>query len=110
MFFDKEQWPVIGDDEPITCAGVIHNVVLVCPRAGAKYKVCIRVPSGLFSFIKEVLKLKPEDLKTHPVKLFLEEDAPGEWCFVIGTLAMPEALALWPYKGLPQWAVRGRCL
>lgn len=110
MFFDKEQWSVIGDALPQVCCGVIDNTVLVCPYVGAKYKVCIRVPSGMFSFIKDVLKLDANSLKTHPVKFFLEEESPGEWCFIIGTLAMSEALALWPYRGLPSWAVKGRCL
>lgn len=110
MYFDKEQWDVIGSDVPETSLGIIDNVVLVCPRVGSKYKVCIRVPSGMFSFVKTVLKISKEDLKKRPVKFFLEEDGTGQWYFTLATLAYHTAIDLWPYKGIPNWAVRGRCL
>lgn len=110
MYFDKEQWAIIGDSVPATYFGVIGNTVLVCPRVGAKYRVCIRVPSRMFSFIKEALKLDADKLKNKQIRFYLEEDLPGEWALVLATLALTVAIDLWPYKGLPNWAVRSRCL
>lgn len=110
MYFDKEQWSVIGDDAPIVCAGAVSSTVLVSPRVGSRYKVCIRVPSGLFSFLRKPLNVDANKLKNKPVRFYLEEDFPGEWTFILSTLALPVAIELWPYKGLPNWAERSRCL
>lgn len=110
MFFDTEQWPVHAGEGPGLLLGVVDNRVLVCPRVGKKYKVCIRVPSGFFSFMNDALKLQPEAVKSHPVKFYLEEEHDRSWCLIMGTLAMPSALALWSYRSLPAWAQRTRCL
>ena len=110
MIFDKEQWEIIGAEKPEKVLGIADNVVLVNPRVGSRYKVCIRVPSGMFSYAKRGLKLSAEDLKHRPLKFFLDEDGNGLWYFTLSTLAMSYSIDLWPYTKLPGWAVRDRCL
>jgi len=110
MYFDKEQWPVLGDDLPQLCMGVINNTVQVVPQKDSVYKVCIRVPSGLFSFSESTLLLSPAELRRKPGSFYLEEVSHELWMFTFTTMALPEPVDLWSYKGLPIWGIRGRCL
>ncbi len=107
--FDKEQWPIIGDDEPGVLLDVVSNVVAVHPERKAAYSVCVRVPSGFFSYMRDVLKLDEDTAKARPVTFFLEE-SDRLWYLGIRYSVTEEVLDLWSYKDLPAWASKVRCL
>ena len=107
--FDKEQWQIIGDDRREVLLGVVSNTVFVYPAYGKPYSVCIRVPSGFFSYMRDVLKLGEEEAKARPVAFFLEEHA-GLWYLGIKYGSPSCTIDLWSYKKMPTWAHRLRCL
>lgn len=101
--FDKEQWLIMGDSEAREYFGVVSNTVSVAPRRGKPYLTYIRVPSGFFSFMRDVLKITVESAKLHPVRFFLEEEGDG-WFLCIEYGEVPTVFDLWKYKSVPGWA------
>lgn len=98
--FDKEQWVVIADTEERKYADVISNAVYVAPERGREYVVHIRVPSGLFTYLKEVMKISEEDMREYPLSFYLQEDN-EVWYF--GTEQRNISIDLWRYRSLPAW-------
>lgn len=100
--FDKEQWRVAKDVEERVYADCLPNRVEVIPARGKQYAAYVQVPSDLFKYLKEVVKVDREALQKGKPFLYLIYDT-GVWVF--GIQIGDEAIDLWPYKDLPAWAM-----
>lgn len=110
MIFEKEEWTMVADDDPRTLLDAVSNVVDVVPRRASAYRVCARVPSAFFPFMRDVLKVRREEALEKPVSFLLEEVDSDRWIFAADCKNGTGVVDLWFYKDLPYWAGRHRCL
>ena len=104
--FDREEWHIAKDTEQRMYCDVVDNTVDVMPERKTAYSVFIKVPSDLFSYLRQVSKLSIEALRANPVSFYLEEFE-GVWILGI-RLPGEDSMDLWSYKGQPNWAWRVR--
>jgi hypothetical protein len=104
--FDKELWGIVGDDNPHVVARVVSNTVCVRPATGKGFSVVIRIPSGFFSYLRDVAKVSSDELANNPLRFYLEE-MDGKWYFGYSRVGEYDT-DMWPYASLPHWANRSR--
>jgi hypothetical protein len=102
--FDREEWRIAKDSKVRVYCEVINNTVVVMPARKREYEVYIKVPSDLFSYLKEVCRYDIDKLRRDNISFYLEE-ADGLWYFGMA-ISETENSDLWMYKDLPGWAYR----
>lgn len=107
MVFDREEWGIRADSEHRIFLGIFDNTVEVVPAnpKHPEYNVRIVVPSGLFPFLRYVLKYSREELIAMPPALYLVQGNKTEFFFGYDRGENREdSTVLWRYPSLPAWA------
>lgn len=107
MLFDKEEWKIRGDSEHRIFLGIFDNAVEVVPRnpRTPEYSVHIVVPSGIFPYLRYVLKYSREELEKMRISFYLLQGEKTDYYFGYdrGRGRQDDTL-LWRYPSLPAWA------
>lgn len=99
--FPQPQWKLISDPLGARCYANVDNRLEVATEAGT-YHVPIVVPTGLFTLMRDVFKIDPQDT----VNLALDEVTDGEDTkYVLSLMVHDRLYDLWAYSyaGVPKW-------
>lgn len=92
--FQKPEWRIVPAAEENY--GMLENKVHVTLESGNNYVVYIAVPTGMFKYMKDVMKITNQK-----ISLYLDESG-KEWVFGISVNGSPRDL--WVERSLPGWA------
>ncbi len=96
--FQTPQFDLLPDASGIRYYGNVSNKMEVYSSMGGTYYVAVAVPTGLFTLMKDVFGIKPEQ------KMFLSLDLVNGY-YLFSLLSDKELYDLWFYteRGLPVW-------
>lgn len=99
--FDRPQWNLLPDPKGRRTYGIVDNLTEVV-NGRASYRVCLSVPTELFTFLREVAKVTPDSSVTLSLDL-----VDSFWIFsaMVEGASGDSLYDLWAYtsKQLPEW-------